>query len=587
MPSSTRPRRADATPGWALLRRYQRAWLRPDVVAGLTVGAMLVPQSMAYAELANVPPQVGLYAVVLAPAAYAFVGTSRHLGTGPEPGTAILAATGVGAIVGGAGAGGAGGASARYLALMAALALLVAAIAAVARLLRLGFVASLLSKPVLVGYITGVGLVLLSSQLDEFTGVPIEAGEFFGRFGDFFANLDQVRWVTVAVGAASLAVMLVLRRTAPRLPGALIAVGAATLVSWLADLPGRGDPTVGDIPAGLPALALPDVGLADLQALLPVALGVALVGYTDNVLTGRSIAATKDYRIDADRELAGLSVANLASGLFQGMPVSSSASRTAVAASIGGVTTLVAIVASAFVVVTLLVAGDLLAAVPSAALAAVIVAAAIAIIDVTGFQQLWQVSRVEFVLAAVTALGVMVFDVLVGVLVAVGLTVVVALGRMARPHDAVLGGVDNLDGWVDIDQYDDARTLPGLLVYRFDAPLFFINAEHFRARLDTVLEDNPGVESWVVLDCEGIGDIDATAVDLLAELLDDLASREVETVAVARANAHTLETLERAGLLAPRGAVRTFATINAAVGAYEQEERGRGSATPGREPGTA
>jgi sulfate permease, SulP family len=557
-------RRGDAVVGWRLLRRYERGWFRPDLIAGLTVGAMLVPQSMAYAELAGVPPQVGLYAVVLAPVVYALVGTSRHLGTGPEPGTAILAGTGVGAIVG------AGGDTGRYLALMAALALLVAGIAAVARVLRLGFVASLLSRPVLVGYITGVGLVLVSSQLRSFTGVPVEAGEFFPRFGEFLTRLGQAQGITVTVGVAALATILLLRRHAPRLPGALIAVGGATIVSTVLDLAGRGDPTVGAIPAGLPVPGLPDIGWGDLTALLPVALGITLVGYTDNMLTARSIGARMGYRIDADQEFAGLAVANLASGLFQGMPVSSSASRTAVPAALGSVTTLVSIIASGFVVVTLLFARGILGAVPRAALAAVILAAAVAIIDVDGFRDLWHLSRTEFVLAAVTALGVMVFDVLVGVLVAVALSVTVALARMARPADAVLGARADLDGWVAVDQHPAARTLPGLLVYRFDAPLFFINAERFRTRLTILLEENPGSEEWVVLDFEGIGEIDATAIDALRELIDELGADEVAVIAVARANERTLARLRRGDLLTPTGPLVSFPTINAAVTAFEE-----------------
>lgn len=552
-----------ATIGAALLRAYRRQWLRPDVVAGLTVGAMLVPQSMAYAELAGLPPQVGLYAVVLAPAAYALVGTSRHLGTGPEPGTAILAAAGVGAVAG-------AGDPARYLALMAALALLVAAIAAAARLLRLGFVASLLSKPVLVGYITGVGLVLLSSQLQALTGVPVDAGEFFPRVAEFAAGLTQARGVTLAVGLASLALILVLRRVDQRIPGALIAVGAATVVSWAAGLPALGDPVVGAIPPGLPVPGMPQVGLADVAALLPVALGVTLVGYTDNVLTARAIGNRMGYRIDADQELAGLAVANLAAGAFGGMPVSSSASRSAVPAALGSKTTLVSIIGSGFVVVTLLFARGLLSAVPRAALAAVIVAAAIAIVDVDGFRSLWRVSRTEFALAAVTALGVMVFDVLIGVLVAVGLSVVVALSRMARPADAVLGGDADLDGWVPVTQHPQARTLPGLLVYRFDAPLFFINIERFRERLSEVLVDNPGEEEWVVLDFEGVGEVDATAADGLADLAEFLTTQGVAVVGVARANVHASRMLGRSGLLAPDGPYRVFPTINAAVRSFQQ-----------------
>jgi high affinity sulfate transporter 1 len=554
---------ADALPGLALLRRYQRAWLRPDLVAGLTVGAMLVPQSMAYAELAGAPPSTGLYAALLAPVAYALTGSSRHLGTGPEPGTAILAAAGV-AAVGGAGEPG------RYLALMAALALLVAAVCGLARLLRLGFIASVLSKPVLVGYITGVGMVLLASQLGAFTGVTIESGDFFPRVAEFAAEAAGTSVLAVLVGVATLAVMEVLRRTTPRIPPALVAVGGATLVAWLLDLPDRGLATIGAIPTGLPAVGLPAVGGSDIVALLPAALSIALVGYTDNVLTGRSIARRMGYRIDAETELTGLAAANLAAGLTQGMPVSSSASRTAVPAALGSVTQVVSLVASGIMALTLLFAGPVLAAVPRPALAAVIVAAALAIIDIPGFRSLWRMSRAEFALAGVTAFGVMVFGVLPGVLIAVGLSVAVALARMAQPEDAVLGANPDLDGWVAVDTDPATRTLPGLLVYRFDAPLFFLNAERFRKRLITVLDENPGAEEWVILDFEGIGEIDTTALDELAELVDELLAEGVDTVAVARPNARTRARLLQAGLLVPNGHLQTFPTINAAVRAFEQ-----------------
>lgn len=553
--------------GYRLLLRYRAAWLRPDLLAGLTVGAMLVPQSMAYAELAGVPAATGLYASLLAPVAYALAGSSRHLGTGPEPGTAILAAAGVAAVAG------PDPDLSRYLALMAGLALMVGLIAGIGWVLRLGFVADLLSKPVLVGYITGVGAILLSSQLSAFTGVSIDADTFLPRIAEFVTGLGQVRPTTVALASVSLGVILGARRWAPRTPAALIAIGSATVAALALDLAAQGEPTIGAIPAGLPMPALPNLTMLDVQRLLPAALGVAVIGFSDNVLTGRAVGASMGYRIDADHELAGLAAANLGAGLLQGMPVSSSASRSAVAASVGGVTSLVSIVAAGAVAATLLVVGDVLSHVPRAALAAVIVAAAVTIIDLRGFRSLWQVSRPEFGLALVTSLGVIVFDVLVGVLVAVALSVMVALARIARPEDAVLGARDDLDGWVALTTEPRARTLQGLLVYRFDAPLIFVNAERFYARVLDVLAENPGDEAWVVLDFEGVGDVDASALDRLADLVAQLHEQHVEVIAVARANSRTLDRMARATLLAPGGPLRTFATINAAVAAFEHRVR--------------
>ena len=546
-------------PGLYRLLHYERGWLRVDILAGLTVGAMLVPQGMAYAELADMPPVTGFYAALLALVAYAVVGSSRHLGVGPEPGTAILAATGVGAI--------AAGDPARYLALMAALALTVGVICLLAAVARLGFIASVLSKPVLVGYITGVGLTLLSSQYAKFTGIPIDADGFFGRTGELITGLGDIDGLTLTVGAATLALILGLRWKLPAVPGALLGVVLATATAVLLGLEADGLALVGDVPQGLPTFGLPDVGLGDVVELLPIAAGIALVGYSDNVLTGRAIGTRKGYRIDPNQELAALGVTNLCAGFSQGFPISSSASRTAVPASLGSKSQLVGIVAAAIVVAALLFLSPVLAEIPQAALAAVIIAAAIAIIDVAGFRELWSVSRAEFVLAATSALAVMVFDVLYGVLIAVGLSLLVALGRIARPHDSILGDGQDLDGWVDAELHPGARTLPGLLVYRFDAPLFFANADRYRERLEQLVEENPGEEEWLVLDFEGVGEADTTAVDMLVELVAEQYGAG-RVVALARANERVLQRLERADLLQPAGKVVVYPTINAAVRAF-------------------
>lgn len=552
-------------PGLGLLRRYRRTWLRTDVLAGLTVGAMLIPQSMAYAELAGLAPEFGFYAVIVPLVVYALVGTSRHLGVGPEPGTAILAATGVGSIAAGDGE--------RYITLMAALALVVAAICLVAWVARLGFLASALSKPVLVGYITGVGLTLLSSQIAPFTGVSISADRFFGRFREFAGELGQIDPQTLGVGAATLALILVLRWRAPRLPGALMGVILASIVVALFFGDDAGLRLVGAIPSGLPTPHIPDVSAGDIAALLPVAAGIALVGYSDNVLTARSIAARHGYKIDANQELLALGLTNLTSGFSQGFPLSSSASRTAVPAALGSKTQLVSLVAAGFVVVTLVSARSLLAEIPRAALAAVIVSAAIAIIDIDGYLSLWRINREEAVLAIFAALGVIVFDVLTGVLIAITLSVLVSLYHIARPHDAVLGDYPELDGWVEASTFPEAFTEPGLLVYRFDAPLFFMNTERFQERVEAALASTLGDTHWVVLDFEGIGAVDATASDGLEELVDRLVRLGVLVVAIARANVTVVDRLQRAGTLEPEGPIRIFPTINSAVRAFRSRTR--------------
>ena len=523
---------------------------------------MLIPQSMAYAELAGLQPQFGFYAVIGALVVYAMVGTSRHLGVGPEPGTAILAAAGVGSI--------ANGDTDRYVALMAALGLVVSAICLAAGVAHLGFLASVLSKPVLVGYISGVGLTLLSSQIASFTGVPIRGDKFFSRFGELVTNLGDVEVMTVLLGAGTLLLIALLRRTAPRVPGALVGIIAATATVVFFSLERYGIALVGPIPSGLPVPAVPDVSLGDIRQLLPAAAGIALVAYTDNMLTARSIAARHGYRIDANQELVALGLTNLTSGLSGGFPISSSASRTAVPASLGSKTQLVSLLAAAFVVVTLVGLRPLLGEIPRASLAAVIISAAITILDVRGFRMLWKVSRLEFAIAVATAMAVIVFDVLVGVLVAVMLSIAVALYRIARPHDAVLGDYPGLDGWVDVGAYVGAQTEPGLLVYRFDAPLFFVNAERFAERVEHALAENPGTEDWLVLDFEGVGAVDATALEALYDLLQRLPQSGVQVVALARANDVVLDRLQRAGMVEPAGPLQVFPTINGAVRAYRQ-----------------
>ncbi len=537
-----------------LVRRgeYRRAWLRPDLLAGLTVAAMLVPQAMAYAELGGLPPSAGFRAALVALPVYALLGTSRHLGIGPEPGTAVLSALAVAPL--------AAGDPDRYLALMALLAGLVGLVALVAGILRLGFVAELLSKPVLVGYISGVGLTLLSSQLRSFFGVDIGADSFFSRFREFLGVLGDIDPPTALIGLATLAVILLLRRYRPSLPGALIGLTGSVVAVVALDLDVA---LVGDIEAAIPTPEVPDVSWDDAVALFPAAAGVALIGYTDNILTARSVAARHGYEVSPDRELLALGAMNAAGAFGGGFPVSSSASRSFVPATIGSRSQLSSLVTLVAVVVVLLVGEGVLSRIPAAGLAAVIVAAAFAVIDVQGFARIASISRIEAALAAITCLAVISTDLLDGVLFAVGLSLIITVGRVARPSDAILGQGQGLDGWINVED-ERADPLPGLLVYRFDAPLFFANGEWFRERLRLALERNPGEERHVVLDFEGVGSIDTTAVDHLDELIDELAAVDL-SLSIARANPKVIGVLERSGLADRIGPDNLVPTINAAV----------------------
>ncbi len=532
--------------------QYRRSWLRPDVLAGLTVAAMLVPQAMAYAELGGLPPSAGFRAALVALPIYALIGTSRHLGIGPEPGTAILAAAAAGEL--------AGGDPLRYAALMATIAGLVGVIALLAGVFRFGFAAELLSKPVLIGYITGVGLTLLSSQLRSFSGVAIDADNPFIRVAQFATRLDQIDAATLGVGLSTLLVILVLRRHRPSWPGALIGLSGAMLVVAALDIEVG---VVGEIEAALPSLDVPDVAWADITSLLPAAAGVALIGYTDNILTARSISTKQGYGVDANRELVALGAMNVAGSMAGGFPMSSSASRSFVPAAIGSKSQLSSIITFVAVIAFLLVGRSVLAEIPRAGLAAVIVAAAFAVIDIDGFRRIAALSRSETALAAVTCLAVIGVDLLTGVLVAVGLSMLLTLGRVARPHDAILGEGAGLDGWIEVDD-ERAKPLSGLLVYRFDGPLFFANGEYFLERVRAAIDANPGEETTVVLDMEGIGSVDTTAVDNLEDLVVELEAKDM-VISLARANTKVLDLLTRAGFVERLGSDRVFPTINAAV----------------------
>lgn len=551
-----------ATLGITVLRRYQIGWLRGDLFAGLTIGALLITQCMAYAPLAGLPPNTAFHAVLVALPVYALFGTSRHLVVGPDPGTAAVAGAGLAAVatVG----------SQEYIEAAAALAIMVGIVLVVAGSLRLGFVADLLSRPALIGYLTGLGAVLLVGQIPKLVGTPVTADHTLAKVRDILTGLGEIELVTAVMGLGTLGLILGLRYWTKGLPAAVIGVVTATLVAWLFSLEDHGLALVGNIDADVPMLALPGIPLDDWGALVPTAIAVAVLGYADSVLTAKGVAGKQGYSLDADREFTGLGVANVAAGAFQGMPVASTGSGTAAASAAGGVTQATFLVASALVLAGLVVLGPVIERIPSAALAAVVCSAAIGLFEIPGFRLLWRESRLEFLLAIVTFGAVIVFDVLIGILISIGLGLLISLVRVARPHDAILGRSVDLDGWVDADDYDTTAE-DGLLVYRFDAPLFFVNATRFAERVLEMLERNPGEERWVVLDFEGVGSVDTTATDVLAALVGDLHRDGVEVVCLSRANTHSLDRLRRAGLLEPVGPLRVFPTINGAVRAFRRD----------------
>ncbi len=551
-------------PAWTV--GYRRGWLRGDVLAGVTVTAYLIPQVMAYAEVAGLPAVVGLWASIGALLAYALLGSSSQLSVGPESTTALLTAAALGGL--------ATAGSPEYADLAAALCLVVAGLCLLGWFGRLAFLAELLSRPVLVGYMAGVAVIMVVSQLGKLTGIDVAADGFWPELAFIFSHLDAVHVPTLTLGLVTLVVMLAGSLVAPRAPMALIGmVGAAAAVALL-DLGEQGITVIGTIPAGLPVPSLPHVSLDGVLSLVPAALGLAFVAYTDNILTGRAFARRRNERIDAKRELLALGAANVAAAVMQGFPVSSSGSRTAIGNAAGGRTQLTSLVTVATTVVAVLTLRPLLASFPNAALGAVVVYAALRLIDIAEFRRLASFRRTEFLLALATTLAVLVVGLLPGVLVAIGLSVLDLLGRVARPHDAIEGFVPDLAGMHDVDDYPGAKVVPGLMVYRYDSPLFFANTEDFRRRALAAVAGASEPVQWFLLNAEAIIDIDITAVDALEDVYQELSSRGI-VFAVARMKLDLRSDLERTDLLGRIGEDHLFPTLPTAVEAFRLWQAGQ------------
>jgi high affinity sulfate transporter 1 len=543
-----------------VLRGYQRSWLRGDLVAGVTVAAYLVPQVMAYATVAGLPPVVGLWAALPALVSYAMLGSSSSLSMGPEATTALMTAIAIPPL--------AAGDPARYADLATTLALLAGLMSVAAWLLRLGFVADLLSRPVLVGYMTGVALIMMADQLRRVTGVPVTGQAFFAQLDSFAHGIGRTQPATVAVAAAVLAFLLLLWWRWPHAPGPLLAVLLATVAVASFGLRQHGISVVGPIPAGLPTPGLPDIHPRVLHELLLPAFTVLIVGFSDDVLTARSFAR-RGEKIIANRELLALGVANAGSSLLRGFPVSSSATRTAIGVAAGSRTQLYSLTAAASVVVVLLVLRPVLSLFPTAALGAIVIYAAIRLIDLPSWRRLSAFRRAELAIALGTCLGVLAFDIVYGVLVAIGLSVAELLIRVARPHDAIEGLVPGLAGMHDVSDYPDARIVPGLVVYRYDAPLFFANAENFRSRALAAADQALDPVRWFVLNVEANVEVDYTALEAVEAVRAEI-TRRGAVFALARVKQDLLVRLRSFGLADKIGADFMFPTLPTALEAYEK-----------------
>lgn len=554
-------------PGLDSLLHYRRAWFRPDVQAGLSVAAIQIPTAIAYAQIAGFPPQVGLYACILPMLIYALIGSSRQLMVGPDAATAAMVAAAITPL--------AAGDPQRLVDLSMIVAIMVGLFSIVAGLARAGFIASFLSRPILVGYLNGIGLSLLVGQLGKLFGYETATSGFVAGILALLENLLHIHWPTLILGSLSLLLMVLLPRRFPQLPGALCGVLLASLAAALLGLDRYGVELLGEVPAGLPQLSWPQTSLEELKSLLRDATGITVVSFCSAMLTARSFAARHGYSINANHEFVALGLANIGAGVSQGFAISGADSRTAVNDMVGGKTQLVGVVAALVIAATLLLLNKPLGWVPMPALGAVLLLAGWGLIDVQALKGFWKLSRFEFSLCLLTTVGVLSVGVLPGIFVAVSIAVLRLPYYTYRPSDAVLGWMHGIDGQVELAKYPQATTLPGLVIYRFDAPLLFFNADYFKQRVLAVVDGSERPNA-VLLNAEAMTNLDISGLATLHEVQQILKAQGVH-LSLARVTGQTLDLLQRSSMLGEIKPPLVFSSVRSGVSAYRywlrQQER--------------
>ena len=551
-------------PGVMVLKTYRVSWLPKDVIAGLILTALLVPQGMAYAELAGLPPITGLYTSILCLVGYALFGPSRILVLGPDSSLGPMIAATVLPLMG------ADGDPARAVALASMLALLVGGITVLAGLARLGFVADLLSKPTIIGYMNGLALTILVGQLPKLFGFSVSGDNFIEELKGFLKGIVHGETVgaALAVGAMSLVIIVACQRWLPRVPGVLVAVIIAILAANVFNLSDHGVSLVGTLPRGFPPLTIPSVRFSDVGLLFAGALGIAVVSLADTISTASSFAARSGDEVDGNREMIGIGAANIGAGLFQGFPVSTSGSRTAVAEQSGAKTQVTGLVGALTITVMLLIAPGLLRNLPNPTLAAVVIAAALSLADIPGTARLFRQRKAEFVLSITAFAGVALLGVLPGIAVAVALSVANVFRRLWRPHQAILGQVSGIPGYHDLTSYPDAELLDGCTIFRFDSPLIFANTRTFREGIRRLARAEPRPR-WIVVAAEPITDVDTTAADMLEDLDEELNAKGISLV-FAEMKEPVREKIERYGLTRTIDPTHFFATLEESVAAFRE-----------------
>ncbi|HEV7309208.1 SulP family inorganic anion transporter [Ensifer sp.] len=541
------------------LRGYQAAWVRNDVSAGVAIAAVGLPSAIAYPAIAGLPAETGLYASIAPLIAYALFGPSRQLIVGPDAATMTVLAAVMTTV--------AASPSDRVTA-AALLALIVGAFCLIARLVRLGVLATFLSRPILTGFFAGISLSILVGQIKRVTGVQVASDGVIAPLVDLARQAGAIHWPTFIFALACFALLQVARHYRSPVPGPVIVVFLAVLLSFLFDFEGRGMAVVGDIPKGLPSLVVPRLGELPLEGLITGAAAIFLVSFGSGVIAARSFAAIGGYRVDPNRELTGFGAANIAAGLFATFPVTASDSRTAVNFAVGGRSQIASLVAAATLMVVLLFLGDVLRILPIAALGAILAATALSLIDIEGLRRIWRVNRIEFVFALIALWGPIGLGVLNGVVIAIAATLVYLLLQTMYPHDAVLGRIAGRDGFYKLHRHPDARPVAGFGACMIQDSLLFYNADYVRERLTAIAADLPPPARWLVIDASAIPQIDSTAADMLAELHDELKDRGI-ALGLAELHTDARALLDRAGTADRIGKEMIFEGMEDALDAYE------------------
>ena len=552
-------------PGVDSARRYRREWLRGDLIAGITVTALMIPHGMAYAELAGVPAVTGLYTTITSVLAYALFGPSRVLLLGPDSSLAPLIAAAIALTA-------SDGEPATAIAIAGMLALMTGGLCVLAGISRLGSIAELLSRPVQLGYLNGLAIVMIVSQASKLAGFSVSGDTPVEQTSDFVAGVADglVNTTALVIGLTALISILVLSRVSSAIPAVLIVVVGATVAVRFLDLADDGVAVVGALPSGFPSPSMPSVELSMIPSLLIASVGLAWVTLSDTTALSRGFAARTGERVDPNREIIALGISNVAAGAFSGFPVSASTSRTTTAHASGGNTQLVGVV-SALLVLLLLVAGSgLVEFLPSAVLAAIVIAAAIKLFDAHQVSWLFSARRSEFALCCATTVGVVLLGVLTGLAIAVGLSLANFIRRVWRPHDAVLGRVDQRKGYHDLGRHPDAQQIPGLVLFRFDAPLFFANSDYFERQVHAAIDQSPTRVHRLIVAAEPITDIDTTAAAMLEILIVDLQRNKVE-LDFAELKGPVKDRLAQYGLYDQIGSSHFHSTLGAAVKSYTQD----------------